>query len=86
MDPSFLKYLADTGVLAILAWHFLVNMPKIMSQVQEMIVAQQRFQAEESRKDREEFGNRAELIARELRRLVAEAAESCQENSKPKPE
>ena len=56
----------------ILVYHFLVGLPHMLDRIAKDQQAERIFWAEQARLDRESFGQRAEMIAQELRRLTAE--------------
>lgn len=56
----------------ILAYHFLVGLPGLLERISRDQQTERVFWAEQARLDREHFGQRAETIAAELRRLAAE--------------
>ena len=72
MEAIWVTAILQGGAMMILAYHFLVGLPGMLERISKDQQTERVFWAEQARLDREHFGQRAETIAAELRRITAE--------------
>jgi hypothetical protein len=69
MDATWFSAIMNGGAMAVLAYHFLVGLPAILTRIADEQRAERQFWAGQADKDRGEFARRTEMIVEEISQL-----------------